>query len=1323
MVTSIHEQIKAIAERLSEALAVDRLAARQEIQAIKLLARQKAAPAKLRSRCERLERRLAQSAARRRERLTRMPLLKIDPNLPISAKADEIVTAIGAHPVVIVAGETGSGKTTQLPKLCIAAGRGVDGAIGVTQPRRIAALTVGRRIAEELGETVGRTVGVKIRFQDTTGPDTRIKLMTDGILLAEAQSDRQLNQYDTLIVDEAHERSLNIDFILGLLKQMLATRRDLKVIITSATIDTQKFAQAFDGAPVIEVSGRMYPVETRFLESPADNGEESTHIEQTAKALDQLHQERRRGDILVFMPTEQDIRDTCELIQGRRYPSAEVIPLFARLSAAEQQRVFRPSKGRKIIVATNVAETSITIPGIRYVIDTGLARISQYTPRSRTNTLPVVPIAQSSADQRKGRCGRVSDGICIRLYSQEDYDQRPKYTPPEILRANLAEVILRMIALRLGDVEAFPFIDPPAPRSIQDGYALLQELGAIVQAKRSRDRGGRYVLTAKGRLMARLPLDPRLACMLLEARSRDCLADVAVIAAALSIQDPRERPAERQAEADAAHARFGDPTSDFLTLLRIWHAYDRVAGQRTSWQQVKQFCHAHFLSFRRMREWRDVYGQIISELAEHDIRPSRESLAPAEPGDIAHSGYAAIHQSILSGFLSNIALKKEKQIFQAAHGRQAMIFPGSGLFKNPGQWIVSAEMVETSRLFARCAAVIDPAWIEPIGREQCKYTHLDPHWERRREAVVATEQVSLYGLIIDRRPRPYGPSHPDEATEIFIRRALVEGDVARPLPFMQYNQRMVAQVEEMQDRLRRKDLLVDPQRLFEFYHARLSPVYDLRGLKMKISQTGDDAFLRLKEEDLLANRPDDQALAQYPDRIDADGRPLTCDYRFAPGEESDGITVRVSARAAGAVPSEAFQWLVPGLLKEKIAALIKALPKELRKQLVPVNDTVQTIVARMPVQPRIGLHAALSRFIREHWGVTIPAAAWNESQLPDYLRMRIAVTDDDGRIVRAARDPAVLQSDETPDTSKEFEKARRSWERTAMKEWDFETLPETVLLEGAGNRQWTAYPALEARDQCVVLTAFADISMARRAHPKGVRGLLAQRLEAEIKFLCKNLALPYACDAQCRYFGGRPALEAQLVERVLDDHLTHDIRTAADFEALLERVHQENIAGWGQSHRQRLLEVLEAYSAGRMAFAELEKAHPGNGALHQLLNDLRTRLQRLVPDNFIALYGADRLQQLPRYIRALALRAQRAALDLEKDRSKSLRAAAYENRLEALARTLSPQSSAEKRQALEDFFWMLEEYKISIFAPEIKTLHPVSAKRLDALVQTIEELG
>lgn len=1250
-------------------------------------------------------------------------IIAISAQLPISAKTEELIAAIRDHRVVIVAGETGSGKTTQLPKLCLAAGRGVDRVIGVTQPRRIAALSVGRRIAEELGETVGRTIGVKIRFQDTTGPHTRVKLMTDGILLAEAQSDRYLKQYDTLIVDEAHERSLNIDFILGLLRQLLQKRRDLRLIITSATIDTEKFSRAFDQAPVIQVSGRMYPVQTRYVELPSENGEEATYVEQAVRALDQLYRERRRGDTLIFMPTEQDIRDTCELIQGRHYPDTEVIPLFARLSAAEQQRVFLPARGRKVIVATNVAETSITIPGIHYVIDTGLARISQYTPRSRTNTLPVVPISQSSADQRQGRCGRVAGGICIRLYSEADYLQRPRYTPPEILRANLAEVILRMIALRLGNVEAFPFIDPPAAKSVHDGYRLLLELGAITPAGNARNRKGGYRLTPKGRLMARLPLDPRPACMLLEAHARGCLAEVAVIAAALSIQDPRERPADHQAEADRVQARWADPSSDFLTLLNLWHDYQNVASRRKSWQSVKRFCRDHFLSFRRMREWRDVHQQLMDELAEHDIRPGRRSGAPGIPGDIAHSGYAAVHQAILSGFLSNIATKKEKKIFQAAYNRQAMIFPGSGLFKNPGQWIVAAEMVETSRLFARCAAVIDPAWLEPIGKAQCKYAFTDPHWERRREAVMVTEQVSLYGLIVERRLRPYGPIDPLEASEIFIRSALIEGDLRRPMPFMVHNRRLIARIRSMEDRLRRKDLLVDEHALLQLYQERLGKVYDMRGLKKAIEQADGDRFLRFTEDELLYHRPDPGQLAQFPGRLKTGAHEFAFEYRFAPGEDNDGVTALVPQGAADVVPAQRFQWMVPGLLEEKIAALIKTLPKELRRRLVPVNDTVKIIAAQMPVRPEIGLTQALSRFIRRHWGVDIPDAAWNEDQLPDHLRMRIAVTDGQGRILRTGRDARVLRGAGAPeDASAGFEEARQAWERGPIEQWDFGDLPAVVRLTGAGGRTYTGYPCLQVRDTAIVLTALTDNALARRTHIHGVKALLMRQFKDQIKFLRKNLTLPYSCQTQCSYFGGRSALEEQLLSRVLDDHLAKDIRSAADYDSTVQQLHGENIAAWGREKRRFLLAIIDAYQELRMLLANLEKTHRGNAAIAVFVNDRRNTLQQLAPANLVALYDDDRLAQLPRYIRAMAVRAQRGVLDLEKDRDKAARVSPYLQRLDSLVQALDARTSDAKRRAVEAFFWMLEEYRIAVFAPEIKTAHPVSAKRLDNRLRDIDAM-
>ncbi len=1315
---TITQRIAALQRDMPQALPADRWSIKREIRRLRQAADRRPDDPKINGRCERLSQLLQVSIAVRQARRAHLPKLEFDPALPITSKKEELLDAISSHPVVIVAGETGSGKTTQLPKLCLAAGRGVDGYIGVTQPRRIAATAVSRRIAEELGEAPGETVGHKIRFQDSLGPRTRIKLMTDGILLAEAHGDPYLNQYDTLIVDEAHERSLNIDFILGILKKLLRKRPDLKVIITSATIDTEKFSRAFDGAPVIQVSGRMFPVETRYMEIPDDD---ITPVELAGRAVDQLISERKRGDILIFMPTEQDIRDTRELLVGRKLPATDIIPLFARLSAAEQQRVFHTGGNRRIIVATNVAETSITIPGINFVIDTGLARIPQYTPRSRTTTLPVRPISRSSADQRQGRCGRVANGICIRLYAEEDYENRPRYTPPEILRANLADVILRMIALKLGNVEDFPFIDPPAPRSIQDGYQLLLELGAIQPAVSARQQ--KYTLTDKGRLMARLPVDPRLSCMLLTAHQHGCLDDMAIIAAALSIQDPRERPTLKQAEADRAQAPFADPVSDFASLLRVWHAYQDSVRRRSSWSDVKKFCFDHFLSFRRMREWQDVYRQLLGVLSEHDIRVQDKSRPPEQGADPAHSGYAALHQSILSGFLSNIAVKKENQIFQAAHNRQAMIFPGSGVFKNPGQWIVAAEMVETSRLFARCVAVIDPGWLEPAGRQQCKYTYLDPHWERNRGQVTATEQVSLFGLIIDRRPRPYGPCDPEEATEIFIRRALIEGDVRKPLPFMAHNARLIASIEDMEDRLRRKDLRVDDETLAAFYRNRLGRIYDMRSLQNRIRKAGNDNFLRLKEEDLLVYRPGAEEMAQFPDRIPAGSLTIQCEYRFAPGKREDGITAKVPAPAADSIRCTTFQWLVPGLLEEKVAALIKGLPKELRKQLVPVAESARIISAEMPVEPQTHLANALSRFIRRRFKTDIPASAWDETQLPDHLRMRIALTDAKGRIIKSSRDAAILNAGDIGyPIGSEFETVKRQWERGPIETWDFGDLPETVILTGPGSRQWTAWPALEDRDGMVVLTVFDDATQARKAHIRGVRALLVRCFSGEIKFLRKNLQLSVGFDPMARYFGGRKALEDQMVSRVVDDLMLKAVRTAEGYHAIVQKLEREGLAGQGQTKRERVMEILEAYTELRLSLHSHEKASFGKPQVLIFLEEMRARLNKLVPKNFIQLYGDDRLLRLVRYIQAIALRAERGRVNPEKDKIKAGRIEPFERRLEHLALTLGPESSHEKRQAVESFFWMLEEYKISVFAQEIRTAQPVSSQRLEKHLEKIESM-
>jgi ATP-dependent helicase HrpA len=1293
---------------------------------------------------DRLETRLAAAVAAKARRRQNLPPLDFPEALPISARAAEIVAAIRRHPVVVVSGDTGSGKSTQIPKLCLAAGRGIDGLIGHTQPRRIAAQAVARRIAEEMGEGIGQAVGYKIRFQDATSPEAYIKVMTDGILLAETVGDRLLSAYDTLIVDEAHERSLNIDFILGYLRTLIRRRRDLRVILTSATIDTAKFSRAFDEAPVIEVSGRVYPVEVRY-EPPEAAGREGdlTPVEQAADAVRRVLQERRPGDILVFMPTEQDIRDACEMIAGASPPGTLVLPLFARLTAAEQGRVFHPAPGRKVIVATNVAETSLTIPGIRFVVDTGLARIPRYSPRSRTTAMPVVSISRSSADQRKGRCGRVADGVCVRLYAEQDYIGRPEYTPPEILRANLAEVILRMLSLDLGAVAEFPFIDPPDGRSVADGFRLLSELGAI-EANRSEAEetgarkaagawGGKETrLTPIGRVMARIPLDPRLSRMLIEAREEGCVEEIAVLAAVLSLQDPRERPADQIAEAGRAHAAFNRPHSDFMTLLEIWNRYRRARRELKGGSRLRSFCRRHFLSFRRMREWEDVFGQIMEIAREFGLRKSRTPVrTPAADSrkqgknrpDAAESPFSEvefgkIHRCVLSGFLSNIAVKKDKNIYHAAKGREAMIFPGSALFNSAGPWIVAAEMVETSRLFARTVAAIDPAWLEKLGGGLCRATHRDPRWDATRGEVVATEQVTLFGLVIvPGRSVSYGRVRPDEATEIFIRQALVGGQAGKPFPFLQHNQRVAARVADLENRLRRRDLLVSDEELAAFYRKRLGRVADLRALAHLITANGGDGFLRLSEEELMNYLPDGGELGLYPDAFRAAGQSLALDYRFEPGSEADGVTLRVPAALAPAVPPGAVEWLVPGLLREKVETLVRGLPKTVRKRLAPLNETVGVILREMP-QGAGSFLTALGEFIHRRFGVEIPAAAWPTAALPDHLKMRLAITAPDGRELAAGRDPALLRS--PPAAARIPPEVRRRWERSGITRWDFGDLPEAVVSEKAAGSHWVAYPALDPGPEGVDLRLFTRRDQAAAVHPKGVAALVGIHLAKDFKFLKRSLALPEEVHPAAHGLGGARRLEEALVAHVAQELFAAPIRTQREFAALAA-AGAPKILPAGRALLYALLPVIQAHAAVRRELGALGGG--GKGPLAAVRSRLEEELDHLVPQNFLALYETARLPHLERYLNALAIRARRALVAPEKERAKSESLHPFSERFRLLLKTLGPGGSAEKRRAMEELFWMVEEYKVSLFAQELKTAGPVSAKRLEEKFREVERMG
>jgi ATP-dependent RNA helicase HrpA len=1339
---------KKIESLLPQALIAERHAVRREIMHIKRREGKTSSHEKINQRLIRIEKKLQRSAAKKAWRKTHRPKPIYNDALPILSKKDDIIDAIKKHPVVIISGETGSGKTTQIPKFCLAAGRGIDGKIGCTQPRRIAAITISQRIAEELGEEMGRSVGYKIRFKDKTSPDGFIKIMTDGMLLAEAQNDPDLYEYDTIIVDEAHERSLNIDFILGMLKTLLTKRKDLKLIITSATIDTEKFSEAFDHAPVIEVSGRMYPVNVRYLsrDPNVENENQQTHVETAVRELDRLYKKTGSGDILIFMPTEQDIRETCELIKAKHYRNTDVLPLFARLSASEQSRVFSRGMGRKIIVATNIAETSITIPGIKYVIDTGLARISHYMPRMRITALPVTAISKGSADQRKGRCGRMENGVCIRLFSESDFENRPQFTSPEILRANLAEVILRMIALKLGDISNFPFIDKPASKSIQDGFDLLYELDAIVpMSSRSPKKTRRFLLTKKGELMAKMPIDPRLSRMLIEARDEGCIEEMTVIAAALSIQDPRERPAEKAREADQAQKVFCDPFSDFITLLNIWNTYQQVLKEEKTTGRIKKFCKSHYLSFKRMREWRDIHAQLSEVIKEYRMNDAKNRAAKRRTTEHASTGlkksenvipdtqfshhYTAIHKSVLSGFLSNIAVKKEKNIFQASKGKEVMIFPGSTLFNSAKEWIVAAEWIETSRLFARTCANIDSAWLEKLGGNLCKRTYLHPHWERKGGQVAAYEQVSLFGLVIvPKRQVSYGGIDPDRAAEIFIQNALIEGDVKEKFDFMIHNQNLIDSVRNIEDRIRKRDILVSEADVFDFYNQRLKNCYDIRTLRAYIKQKKNDGFLRMTPEDIVRYDPDEKELSLFPDRLDLGHLSLDCAYRFDPGSHDDGVTISIPAPMADSVPSESLEWLVPGLYREKITALIKGLPKTFRKKLVPVADAVDVVINEMP-KTRTSLITALGNFIITRFGVDIPASAWPDDLLPDHLKMRISITDAKGKELSSGRDPNLLSlkvsNKAAAVESPELEAAKKIWERDGIIGWDFSDLPERIELKDTKTVQWPVYPGLQKSDEKgkgVNLRLFLNSEKALASHREGVADLFCFYFSKDLKFLKKALKLPKDMEKTADYFGGSACFEKKVVERIIKKLFFKNIRTKNAFYAHAD-AGARSILPEARELLNLSLPVIKAYHETRDALYAFEVAHDTNPVVLQFLKGLRTELSKLIPENFIELYDAERLVHLVRYIKALGIRAERAMVDLEKDRTKSDAVEMLTERLNRLLKGLSETVSEEKKAAVEAVYWLIEEYKVSIFAQELKTSVPVSVKRIEDKFKEIERMG
>jgi ATP-dependent helicase HrpA len=1256
-----------------------------------------------------LEKRLAASVDERKIRARHTPRVSFPAELPISARSQEITKAIQDYSVVIISGETGCGKSTQIPKMCLKAGRGIGGMIACTQPRRIAAITIAHRIASELKESLGRSVGYKIRFRDRSSPDAYIKILTDGMLLAETQSDFWLSSYDTLIIDEAHERSLNIDFLLGITRTLLDKRPELKLIITSATLDTEKFAQAFPNARVVEVSGRQYPVEVEYrqAESFGDKTGDVDYVDLAVKAVHQIKQKKSAGDILVFMPTEQDILETCEQLEGKKYPGTTILPLYARLPGTQQGRVYHV-KGAKIVVATNVAETSLTIPGIRYVVDTGLARISQYQPGTRINSLPISPISQSSADQRKGRCGRVEHGVCIRLYSEKDYQTRLAFTPPEIMRSNLAEVILRMIDLRLGHPADFPFVDRPKSKHIKDGYDTLIELGAIHQKDRE------YTLTEKGKTMARMPLDPKISRMLLAAAEEGCLREIAVIAAALSIRDPRERPLEKAGLADAAHMPFRHPDSDFLTLLNIWDRYHDTLEQLTSRSKQSRFCQEHFLSFSRMREWVHVHDQILAILEEQKIPFKRRKFV-----EVSRSLYDGIHRSILSGYLSNIAVIKEKNIYTAAKGREAMVFPGSTLFGKSRPWIVAAEMVRTSRLFARTAGRIDPAWLEQIGGDLCRRSYSGARWEKDRGEVVALERVILYGLeIITGRRVSYGRIHPEEAHQIFIQSALVEGNLKDPPAFLRHNLELVRKLTHIEEKLRRRGFLVGEEIMAQFYSQRLPGISDERSLRKYIKDMGGDNFLRMSEDDLLQNMPDTKELSGFPDHLEVGDLHLPLTYRFAPGETSDGLTLNVPLTMIGDVSQEALEWGVPGHFRERIASLVKGLPKRYRKLLIPVSEKVDIMLDE--IKPREeSLYKILSDFVRHRFQVDIPASAWAQADIPPHLRMRIAVIGPEGRELEASRDLTSLKQRTWPagtsPSSDRWAAVREEWEKEGITQWDFGFLPDNISV----GPFVTAFPALEPAEGGANIRLFSSKEQARESHRKGVRSLLFIRFEKDLEFLKQYVVVPEEYQTQALYFGGKDALEKAMMEALQIEAFEKDICKEEEFRVYAESLTQ-GLFALSHSLVEAGLEILSGYNKVRMTLRSITQSQGSGKTLKTLVEDTRQDLDDLVPRDFLTRYSLERLEQISRYLEALRLRIERGAYNPAKDRSKADQVAPFIQALKNLRSKTPADSPSEQKAAVEEFRWMVEEFKVSLFAPEIKTAHPISAKRLLAKLKELQ---
>ncbi|WP_020579581.1 ATP-dependent RNA helicase HrpA [Actinopolymorpha alba] len=1261
---------------------------------------------------ERAEQRIA-------ERRAGVPAISYPPELPVSQKKDDLLAAIRDHQVVIVAGETGSGKTTQLPKICLELGRGVHGLIGHTQPRRLAARTVAERIAEELGTPIGAAVGWKVRFTDQVSNDTLVKLMTDGILLAEIQTDRMLRQYDTLIIDEAHERSLTIDFILGYVKQLLPKRPDLKVIITSATIDPERFARHFGDAPIVEVSGRTYPVEVRYrpvVDESDEAGEVDRDRDQTqaiCDAVDELCAEGP-GDILVFLSGEREIRDTADALARQNLRNTEILPLYARLSAAEQHRVFQRHTGRRVVLATNVAETSLTVPGIKYVIDPGTARISRYSHRTKVQRLPIEAISQASANQRKGRCGRTSDGICIRLYSEEDFVSRLEFTDPEILRTNLASVILAMAAAGLGDMAAFPFIDPPDRRNVKAGVQLLEELGALDGT------GDKQRLTPLGRRLAQLPLDPRLARMVLEADRNGCVREVMIIAAALSIQDPRERPLEKQQAADEKHRRFADPDSDFVAYLNLWN-YLRDKQKELSSNQFRKLCRAEFLNYLRVREWQDIASQLrqVAKTMGISLNSAHTTIDPQR-----------IHLSLLSGLLSHIGLKEtEKKDEKAgqrqgrrsldylgARGARFAVFPGSALFKKPPQWVMAAELVETSRLWGRVVARIEPEWAESLATHLVKRNYSEPHWSKKQGAVLAYEKVTLYGVpLVAQRRVNYGRIDPELSRELFIRHALVEGDWETHHAFFHDNRKLLEEVEDLEHRARRRDILVDDETLFAFYDERLGAEvvsgahFDSWWKKVRRDQPD---LLTFSTSMLINDATGGIRESDYPDVWRQDGLAIPLTYQFEPGADADGVTAHVPLAILNQISAERFEWQIPGLREELVTELIRSLPKPIRRNFVPAPDFARAVLARVtpgnePLLP------TLERELQQFSGVRVPREAWQLDRVPDHLKVTFRVLDDKNHPLAEGKDLAALKHRLKGKLALTLAKTADGIERRGLRSWTIGSLPRT-FQQRRGGYAVQAFPALADEGGSVAVRLFETEADQQRAMWEGCRRLLLLNLPSPVKYVLERQTNQAKLAMSHSPHGSAGALFDDCVAGAVDK-LMADAGGPAWDQAGFKKLHDAVRADLHDVVLDTVAKVAEILAVTHEIERRLKST--SSLALVPAFSDVKEQLAGLVFPGFVTAAGWARLPDVLRYLRGIERRLDRVSYDPNRDRERMQKVAQVQQAYQQEKSRLRPERQADPD--VTRIRWMIEELRVSYFAQVLGTPAPISDKRI---LKAIDEL-